>query len=157
MRPHNIYGPDMGNEHVIPQIALRIKEEGAVRFYSQPTPAVNGKKQFYGGEETRAFCYIDDAVGGILAVRCSGGHRQIYNIGTEEEVTIADLAKRIGSHLGISKIVAEVGTATGGTQRRCPDISKLRTLGYDPQVCLDEGLEKTLAWYWSTDRAVSSL
>ena len=157
VRPHNIYGPDMGNEHVIPQIALRIKEEGAIRFYSQGAPAVNGKKQFYGGEETRAFCYIDDAVDGILVVWRSGKHKEIYNVGTQEEVAISDLAKRIGSHVGVGRIIAEVGTATGGTTRRCPDISKLRALGYSPKVTLDEGLAKTLDWYWSNARAVSSL
>jgi nucleoside-diphosphate-sugar epimerase len=38
--------------------------------------------------------------------------------------------------------------AVGGTSRRCPDISKLAQLGYKPRVPLDEGLKRTLDWYW---------
>ena len=68
-RPHNIYGPDMGCEHVIPQFALRLRAlakaqaSGRIRFEIQGT-----------GEETRSFCFIDDLIAGIMVMRDRGEH-----------------------------------------------------------------------------------
>jgi nucleoside-diphosphate-sugar epimerase len=142
-RPHNVYGPDMGWEHVIPQLALRLQAagkrqpSGKLRFEIQGT-----------GEETRSFCFIDDLVAGVMAMRAKGEHLGIYHVGTAEEVAIADLARRIAACAG-RDIELVPGTAQpGGTMRRCPDISKLAGLGYKPRVPLDEGLAPTLDWYW---------
>src|ERR1019366_5417223 len=94
-RPHNVYGPDMGFEHVIPQLALRLHEtnqrqpSGKLRFEIQGT-----------GKETRSFCYIDDLVAGVMVMREKGEHLGIYHVGTMEEVAIADLAQRIAAHAG---------------------------------------------------------
>ena len=44
------------------------------------------------GAETRAFCFVDDIVSGVLTMYAHGGHREIYHIGNDEEVTIRDLA-----------------------------------------------------------------
>ena len=149
VRPHNIYGPDMGYEHVIPQLALKIKKGEDLYFQgNEPQAAVNGQKVFYGGEQTRAFTYIDDAIDQIMLVREHGKHLQTYNIGNEEEVSIIDLAQRIAKRAGqtIKYTVGKPGD--GGTLRRCPDMSKLKAMGYTPKVSLDEGLDKTLEWYW---------
>ena len=76
-----------------------------------------------------------------------GGHREIYHIGNDEEVTIRDLAGRVGKTLGIELELRPGEAAIGGTPRRCLDITKMRSLGYRPEVGLDEGLERTVAWY----------
>ncbi len=142
-RPHNVYGPDMGWEHVIPQFALRLKAladaqpQGILRF------AIQGS-----GEETRSFCYIDDLVAGVIIVREKGEHLGIYHVGTTEEVAIADLARRVAAAAGRKIELVKGPPAAGGTPRRCPDISKLEKLGYKPRVPLDEGLKITLDWYW---------
>jgi nucleoside-diphosphate-sugar epimerase len=142
-RPHNVYGPDMGFEHVVPQFALRVKKLGPqqpgrrLRFDIQGT-----------GEETRSFCFIDDLVAGVMVMREHGEHLGIYHVGTTEEVTIADLARRIAD-LADSEIDIVPGKLqAGGTPRRCPDISKLAKLGYQPRVPLNDGLEPTVDWYW---------
>ncbi len=118
-RPHNVYGPDMSFEHVVPQFALRVKKLGPqqpgrrLRFDIQGT-----------GKETRSFCYIDDLVSGVMVMRDSGEHLGIYHIGTTEEVSIADLARRIAD-LADSEIEIVPGQLQpGGTTWRCPDISK---------------------------------
>jgi len=142
-RPHNVYGPDMGFEHVIPQFALRLyalaeqHPAGPLRFAIQGT-----------GAETRSFCFIDDLVAGILVMREKGEHLGIYHVGTTEEVTIADLARRVARAAGREVDLVAGEAAAGGTLRRCPDISKLAGLGYKPRVPLDEGLRPTLDWYW---------
>jgi nucleoside-diphosphate-sugar epimerase len=142
-RPHNVYGPDMGWEHVIPQFALRLHKlaqaqpSGPLRFDIQGS-----------GAETRSFCFIDDLVAGVMIMREKGEHLGIYHVGTTEEVTIADLAKRVARAAGREIALVPGPPAKGGTERRCPDISKLAKLGYKPHVPLDEGLKLTLDWYW---------
>ncbi|HEY4981091.1 MAG TPA: SDR family NAD(P)-dependent oxidoreductase [Pseudolabrys sp.] len=143
-RPHNVYGPDMGWEHVVPQFALRIQAaskqqpEGRLRFAIQGT-----------GQETRSFCFIDDLVAGVMLMRANGEHLGIYHVGTAEEVAIAELAQRIAGFAGREIEIIAGKPAPGGTARRCPDISKLAKLGYKPRVPLSDGLGPTLDWYWS--------
>src|SRR5665213_3383987 len=141
-RPHNVYGPDMGWEHVIPQFALRLNK------LAQAQPAGRLRFEIQGsGEETRSFCFIDDLVAGVMTMRDKGKHLGIYHVGTAEEVAIADLARRIAHHAGRQIELIAGRLAPGGTMRRCPDISKLAGLGYKPRVPLDLGLQPTLEWY----------
>ena len=139
-RPHNVYGPDMGLDHVIPQFAMRLKQTasagGAAGFPIQGS-----------GEETRSFCHVDDLVAGVMVMRARGEHLGISHIGTAEEVTIADLARRMAAIAGREIVIEPSAVLAGSTPRRCPDISKLRALGYEPRVLLDEGLPPTLKWY----------
>jgi nucleoside-diphosphate-sugar epimerase len=143
-RPHNVYGPDMGFEHVVPQFALRLQAlgksqpEGTLRFAIQGT-----------GSETRSFCHIDDLVAGVMLMREHGVHLGVYHIGTAEEVTIADLARRVAAHARREIALVPGPAQPGGTPRRCPDISKLARLGYKPRVPLSQGLVPTLDWYWA--------
>jgi dTDP-glucose 4,6-dehydratase/UDP-glucose 4-epimerase len=152
-RPHNVYGPDMGWEHVLPQFVVRMKRlaettrEGPIRFPIQGT-----------GAETRAFCYIDDFIEGLMLVLAGGEHLGIYHIGTREEVAVAEAARLVGAFYGREVEVAPGPPAEGGAKRRCPDISKLAALGYAPKVPLSEGLPKLARWYDAhADRAPPSL
>jgi UDP-glucose 4-epimerase len=143
VRPHNVYGPDMGWEHVIPELVRRILEtepgqDGVVRIQIQGT-----------GDETRAFAYIDDVVDGIARVIAKGEHMGIYHVGTDHEVSIRQLVGSIARCIGVNVIPESGPPAPGGTRRRCPDIGRLRALGYEPRVGLDEGLRRTVAWYAS--------
>ena len=132
-RPHNIYGSDMGNLHVIPQLfekAIRAKEVGG-EFIVEGT-----------GAQTRSFCHINDFIQGFaLILRASKG-KQVFNIGSSEEVTISDLAARIAKICDVNSNVLKSEMPAGGTLRRVPDISKLEALGYKPTVSLDDGLKK---------------
>lgn len=143
-RPHNIYGPDMGWEHVIPQFAMRLKVAAA--------ESTGGKVPFKlqgDGSQTRSFCHVDDLVSGVMVIRAKGAHLGIYHVGTREEITIADLAARIARQAGCDiRLIAEPAPA-GGTMRRCPDISKLERLGFRPRVALAQGLPATVDWYWA--------
>jgi nucleoside-diphosphate-sugar epimerase len=140
-RPHNVYGPDMGFDHVIPQFGMRLKKAssaaGAIPFSIQGS-----------GQETRSFCHVDDLVAGVMIMRERGEHLGIYHIGTTEEVTIAELARRIAAVAGRQIVLRPSPVLEGSTPRRCPDISKLAALGYAPRVLLADGLPPTLKWYW---------
>ena len=141
-RPHNIYGPDMGLEHVIPQFVLRIKQLAKASDTDPISLPIQGS-----GVETRAFCYIDDLAAGLLLLLERGEHLGIYHIGTMEEVTIASVAGLIGDYFGRKVEICAGPARPGGTLRRCPDISRMRALGYEPQVSLVEGISKTARWY----------
>ena len=141
-RPHNVYGPNMGFEHVIPQFIVRMKKNtfqkktGKIKFLIKGT-----------GKETRAFNFIDDFTDGLIKIINRGKHLNIYNIGSQEEVTITKVAKLIANYFQREIfIVRETGHA-GSTLRRCPDISKLKSLGYKPKVQLSEGIKIVAEWY----------
>jgi nucleoside-diphosphate-sugar epimerase len=144
-RPHNVYGPDMGFDHVIPQFAMRLRQMSRDDAVRTEFPIQGG------GEETRSFCHVDDLIAGVLIMRKHGEHLGIYHIGTSEEIAIADLARRMAAIAGLHIRLVPSAVLEGSTPRRCPDISKLRALGYAPRVPLDEGLPPTLKWYWDCE------
>ncbi|MBI2135120.1 SDR family NAD(P)-dependent oxidoreductase [Candidatus Woesearchaeota archaeon] len=141
-RPHNVYGPEMGWEHVIPQFVLRMKslcqknKSQKIRFPIQGT-----------GKETRAFCFIDDFIDGLMLVLEKGEHLSIYHIGTMEEISIKKVAEGVGKYFGREVEIVPGEAAKGGTARRCPDISKLKKLGYNPKMPFHKGLKITAEWY----------
>jgi dTDP-glucose 4,6-dehydratase/UDP-glucose 4-epimerase len=131
----------MGGEHVIPQFAVRMGRafaaaEGVVAFPIQGT-----------GRETRAFIYIDDFTDGLLRVIERGAHLNVYNIGTPDEVTMAEVAHLVAACFGRQIEVVPGAIRPGSTLRRCPDITKIRTLGFSPATSLEAGLSPTVAWY----------
>jgi nucleoside-diphosphate-sugar epimerase len=140
-RPHNVYGPDMGNEHVIPQFILRMKElcessSGKITFPIQGS-----------GKETRAFVYIDDFTEGLMLAIEKGKSMDLYHIGTEDEVPIIEVAETVAEYFGREIEIKSGELQPGGALRRCPDISKLKALGYSPVVPLREGIFKSAEWY----------
>jgi nucleoside-diphosphate-sugar epimerase len=142
-RPHNVYGPDMGWQHVIPQFCLRMKsmiggKGKRLKFQIQGT-----------GDETRSFIYIDDFIDGLMLVIKKGKHLNIYHIGTVEEVTIRNLAKWVAECLGKEVDVVKGRILRGSAKRRCPDISKLKKLGFSQKIPLKKGLRRTVEWYSS--------
>ncbi len=141
-RPHNVYGPDMGWEHVIPQFVLRMKDICSKSKDKKVEFPIQGS-----GKETRAFVYIDDFIDGLMLVLEKGENLGIYHIGTMDEISIKDVAAEVGKYFGKDVEIASGEEAKGGTPRRCPDITKLKKLGYKPKVLFSKGLKITAKWY----------
>lgn len=140
-RPHNVYGPEMGWEHVIPQFVLRMREmltkrQNTLKFPIQGT-----------GRETRSFIFIDDFVEGLRLVMTRGKHLQVYNIGTSEEITIKKVAQEVGRFFERKIQIVPGKKHEGGTTRRVPDISKIRKFGFIPKYSFVDGLQITARWY----------
>ncbi|MFQ5851974.1 MAG: NAD-dependent epimerase/dehydratase family protein [Candidatus Binatia bacterium] len=141
-RPHNVYGPDMGWEHVVPQFIVRMRDvcrssaEPEVLFPIQGT-----------GEETRAFVFIDDFIDGLMLAMAKGEHLGIYNVGTTEEISMESVAHAVGQHFGRRVKVVPGQLPAGSPLRRCPDISKLAALGYKPKIRFLDGLPIVAKWY----------
>lgn len=149
VRPHNIYGPDMGYEHVIPEFAERMK---TVPHSCTPEPFhIQGT-----GQETRSFCYINDCIDGLMVLLEHGEDRNVYHLGNPaEEHTIENLARMIAFWWGKSIRIVRGELPKGSPRRRLPSIEKLAALGYEPKVPLSEGLVETLQWYEADERQVA--
>lgn len=143
-RPHNVYGPDMGFEHVIPQFILRMNQ--LVKAMRQENDKLVFPIQGT-GNETRAFIFIDDFTAGLMKVFEKGKHLDLFHIGSQDEVSIKDLVHELSKAFSVEVELDCGQLQEGGTLRRCPDISKLSALGFAPQVSIKEGLSNTIRWY----------
>lgn len=137
-RYHNVYGPRMGWDHVVPQLTQRI---------------VGGEKPLHvkSPEQTRAFCHVSDAVEATRLVMESerAEHGLIVHIGNDrEEVPIGDVAAKLLQLAGRAPDFIPQPAPRGSVPRRAPDITLLRNLtGFEARVGIDEGLRETFAWY----------
>jgi len=134
-RPHNVYGHDMGNEHVIPEFIQKISKGNLKKIKLK----INGT-----GVEVRSFIHIDDFVDGFASIFSKGKHMEIYNIGTQNKIKISDLAKLIGGKLNKKIIIEGKYNYSGGTNIRCPNISKIRKLGFKEKISLKDGLDNII-------------
>ena len=139
-RPHNVYGPNMGNEHVIPQLLIKANK------------IKNSKKSLSilgDGNQTRSFIYISDFINSFDLILKKGKNKNIYNIGNEQEVSINNLVKKIKKTVDINNKVINIDNHKGSPKRRCPDNTKLVKLGYKMSIDLNKGLYLTNEWYKS--------
>ena len=137
VRYHNVYGERMGFKHVIPQVTQRF---------------LKGEEPFtiYGFDQTRSFCYVDDAVQGtVLCMENEKTNGGIFHIGMqEEEIKIEELVKYIGDLCGYKGKYQFQSAPDGSVSRRCPDITRAKTMvGYEPRIYYKEGVAKTVNWY----------
>jgi UDP-glucuronate decarboxylase len=140
-RYHNVYGPRMGVDHVIPELSLRaLRREDPFRLY--------------GARQRRAFCHVADAVEAtVRVVTTKAAWGQVVNIGDDtQETVIEDLAGLVLGLAGYRPRIDRVPAPAGSPERRCPNIGRLRELtGFSPKVPLDAGVAETFDWYraWS--------
>jgi UDP-glucuronate decarboxylase len=140
-RFHNVYGPRMGYDHVVPELSMRaLARENPFRVY--------------GLEQRRAFCHVADAVEAMIRLMAApAAEGRIVNIGNDSEETsierLVDVVLRAAEY---SPTIAALPAPSGSPARRCPDISRLRMLtGFAPKIDLESGVGQTFAWY--RDRA----
>jgi len=135
VRPNNFYGPRAGIGHVVPDFIERILgRQNPFHIY---------------GNDTRSFCYIDDAIRQMVAVmETEKTDGEIVSVGNAEEIKIIDLAKKLFDVANYHPEVVIYDSPLGSVKRRLPDLSKLYNLtGVRAEVDLEEGLTKTFKWY----------
>lgn len=141
IRIFNTYGPNMR------------KDDGRVisNFINQAL--ANKPITVYGdGKQTRSFCYVSDLVSGIFAVMNSEKTKgEVVNLGNPVEQTMIDLANKIKTMTACTSEIVYGDRPLDDPSRRCPDITKAKTLlGWEPVVGIDEGLKKTIEYYKQT-------
>jgi len=138
--PHNFYGPRMGYDHVTPEFIGRIQKR------TDPFP-------IFGADQTRSYCYIDDAVRALTlcmdSEKTNGSPVQTFHIGVPQEVTAVDLAEKLFEVAGWRPTTIEKHPAPqGSVMRRSPDPTKIHELlGWKAEIDLTEGLRRTFEWY----------
>jgi len=136
-RPFNAYGPGQ-----VGQGAVHTMVERALR--QQPIELHNG------GEQVRAWCYVDDMVAGLEQLLCEpAAVGEVFNLGNPEgAVTSAALAVKIDALTGNRRAPVRVSRPGPEVDFRVPDISKARRLiNFHPRISLDQGLAMTVDWY----------
>jgi len=156
------YGLDVKIPRIFNSYGPRLREEGLYgravsRFITQ---ALTDKPlTVYGdGRQTRSFCYITDTVTSLMLLTTSDRARgEVVNVGNPQEITILQLAKEI---IGLTKcrsFLAFNPLPKDDPKRRCPDIHKIESmLKWKPRVNLEEGLERTIAWFSSSAHALGT-
>jgi nucleoside-diphosphate-sugar epimerase len=133
----NTYGPRQSEDFVLPRFVR-------AALCGEPL-------QIYGdGSQTRTFCYVDDTVDACIAAHRTGAHENdVINVGSDQEITIRQLAETVIRVLSSSSnMVFLPPLPEGDMTRRCPDTSKMKVLLKRPLVPLEEGIQR-LAEYLS--------
>jgi GDP-L-fucose synthase len=141
--PTNLYGPgdnfDLRNSHVLPALLRRIDD---ARRTHAPAVTIWGT-----GTPRREFLYVDDMASACVHLMEHYDSSEIINIGSGEDVSIGDLARRIQRLVGYDGTLEFDTSKPDGTPLRRLDIARLEGTGWSPKVGLDEGLRLTYAWY----------
>jgi nucleoside-diphosphate-sugar epimerase len=124
----------MGSEHVIPQFINRfdkLKKDNKFLIYGT-------------GNEQRSFIHIDDFVSGFDKIFKKGKNQEIYNIGTTQKIKISNLANLIAKILGKKIKFKKTKILKGSPSIRCPNINKIKKLGFKYKISLKEGIKKVI-------------
>ena len=139
-RIFNTYGPRMRAEGVYGRVIPRFVEQA---LSNKPLTI------FGDGFQTRSFCYVTDQVEGLLRLAfLEEAKRELVNIGSDEEITILELAKLIEELTNSSSEINFHPLPKDDPPRRKPDITKAKKiLKWEPKVKLEEGLSHMIEWF----------
>ena len=141
-RPFNVYGPylNLNDGRIIPDFMNNAINKSQIIIHSDGTP-------------TRSFCYASDAISGFFKLLFSNHNGIICNVGNDEEVSVKNVANIIqnimNKPISIKMEKSEDPNYTkDNPQRRCPDLSLIKkSVNYQPNVNLEEGLKRVYMWY----------
>jgi dTDP-glucose 4,6-dehydratase len=136
LRIFNTYGPNLrpGDGRVVSNFLVQAIDGAPLTVYGD-------------GTQSRSFCYVDDQVRGILALYDSDVVGAV-NVGNPDECTVLELADLVLDVTGSSSEIVFEDLPVDDPVRRCPDLSRARELlGWQPEVSLRDGLQRTHQWY----------
>jgi len=145
--PTNLYGINDNfhpeNSHVLPALIRRFHE---AKLADSESISIWGT-----GNPRREFLHSDDLADAVLFLMENYNDSEIVNVGCGEDQTIRALAETICEVVGYSGSLAFDSTRPDGTPQKVLDISKIRALGWTPEIPLKKGLEQVYQWYLSQD------
>jgi len=141
--PTNLYGPndnyDLNNSHVLPAM---------IRKFHEAKLEGKDEVEIWGtGTPKREFLYVDDLADACHHLMLNYNGSEIVNIGTGQDVTIAELAVGIKNIVGFEGKIYFNTEMPDGTPRKLLDVSKLKDLGWKYQTSLSDGIKKTYEDY----------
>ena len=143
LMPTNLYGPgdnfDLRNSHVLPAL---------MRKFHEAKQAHKSEVVIWGtGTPRREFLHVDDLASAAVFLMEQYDEAGIINVGFGEDITIAELAQLIGRTIGYGGALAFDTSKPDGTPRKLLDVTKLRSLGWQPSIPLEHGLRATYEWF----------
>lgn len=136
LRPFSIFGPDES------LTSGRCFTDFMRQAFETHSIQIDGP-----GTQVRSYCYLSDFVSGLLYVLLSG-ESAVYNVGNEDNIcSIQELAQKMAKHYGRTEVIGPLSVSSQ-TDSFVPDTTKLRQLGWRPQVNLEECIKRCMDSYW---------
>jgi GDP-L-fucose synthase len=137
--PTNLYGPgdnyDLNNSHVLPALLRKFHE---AKISNEPTVTVWGT-----GKPRREFLHVDDLASACFFLMQNYNDPAIINIGTGKDISIGEMAAMIKKISGYQGVIIFDTSMPDGTFRKLLDVSKLHSLGWQPNISFEQGVRKT--------------
>jgi GDP-L-fucose synthase len=152
LMPTNLYGPgdnfDLETSHVLPALlrkfhAAKLAHAAQVEVWGSGTPR-------------REFLHVDDLADAALFLMRNYDAEEIINVGAGEDLSIRALAELIAEIVGYQGKIVFDPSKPDGTPRKLLDSSRLRALGWEPQISLREGIARTYQWYQEQSAAAAN-
>jgi GDP-L-fucose synthase len=145
--PTNLYGPgdnfDALRSHVIP---------GMMRRFHEAAAAGSSEVVVWGsGAPRREFLHVDDLAQALYRMMQTYDDPLFVNVGVGEDLTIAELARLVADTVSFRGTIRFDASKPDGTPRKLLDVSRIRALGWQPQIALTEGLRATYQWALAND------
>lgn len=141
--PTNLYGPhdnfSLQSSHVLPALIRKIHE---AKISDSPFVDVWGT-----GRPLREFMHVDDLADACLFLMENYNDNDFINVGTGEDITIADLADTIKKVVGYNGEINFDPAKPDGTFRKLLDVSRLEQLGWKHKILLEDGIRQTYGWF----------
>jgi GDP-L-fucose synthase len=143
LMPTNLYGPgdnfDPESSHVLAALIHKFHD---AKLTGASLVVVWGT-----GSPLREFMHVDDLASASVFLMNHYSSSEIVNVGTGQEISISDLARLISDIVGFEGVIVQDSGKPDGTPRKLLDVSRLRSLGWEPGIGLNEGLRTTYQWY----------
>jgi GDP-L-fucose synthase len=143
LMPTNLYGPgddfDLESSHVLPAL-LR-------KFHEAKVTGARTVTLWGSGSPLREFLHVDDMASAAVFLMRNYSSEEIVNVGSGEEVSTGELARMIGEITGFAGEIVQDRSKPDGTPRKLIDSSRLRGLGWKPEIGLREGIARTYEWF----------
>jgi GDP-L-fucose synthase len=143
LMPTNLYGPrdnfDLASSHVLPAFIRR--------FIEAAETGLDTVSLWGSGSPLREFLHVDDLAQAVVMAANRYNDNMHLNVGTGEDISIKDLAQKVADLAGYNGQIEWDSSKPDGTPRKVLDISLITSLGWRPNIALEQGISSTISWY----------
>ena len=146
---HRMYGSEIRIARIFNTYGPRMLADDGRVVSNFIVQALRGEPMTLHGDgcQSRSFCFVDDLVDGLILCM-NGASPGPINLGNPDELTIRQLAELVRARINPDLPLIELTLPADDPRQRKPDISLAQSeLGWQPKVCLEQGLKPTIAWF----------
>ena len=151
LMPTNLYGPndnfDLETSHVLPALIRKLDAGKNIIGHDIGGPFQYPVTLWGDGSPMREFLHVDDLADACFTCMLEYNDPEPINVGTGEDVTIAELASIISNVVGFTGGIDWDTKKPNGTPRKVLNVDKIKSLGWEPKISLKEGIKSTYEWY----------